>query len=630
MKNKWPNSEAEKLKAVLKISQVISQTLDLEKILMMSCEMTARILRADRCSIALASTEGIFEIAKSYKRKPSYPSIDGMRFDLKNYPHIAPPLLKGKTVHIPDHKRSSLSVKERAIFKQLSVKSLLGIPILAGRKVIGAVIPSRIEESSSFCASDLSLCKTIANHVGIAITNTKLIKSLREKHKQLNASQEEARLANERLRYLMFSTSAVIYASKTAGDYRATFITDNVRRMTGYKPRQFIHDSNFWISRVHPQDVQRILTELPSILKKGYHSYDYRFRCKNSKYIWVRDEMKLVRDAKGQPLEIIGFWTDITEHKKAEQVLGESEERYRRLFEDSPISLWDEDFSRVKSYIDTLKSSGVRDFRKYFERHPEKVVKSTALVKVVDVNRATLKVYKAKSKDELRRSLNLVFSKESYPVCKEELIAIADGKTTFESDTVNQTLKREPIHINLRWSVAPGHEKALSKVLVSVIDITERKHAENLLKQTAEQLKIEREALERKNIALREVLNQIETEKNTIKQQVVTNVEQAILPTLLKMKQTSHPVQARNFDLLEKELKEIISPFLSTIKNKFAKLSPRELEVSRLIKNGMTSKEIAGTLGVSPLTVHKYRELIRKKLGLVNNDTNLQTYLQSF
>ncbi len=502
MKDKWRNSEAEKLEAVLKMSQAISQTLDLDKILAMSCEMTTRILEADRCSIALASTENTFEIVKSYKRKASYPSIDGMRFDLNNYPHIGQTLLKGKTVHIPDYKKSSLSVKERAIFKRLNVRSLLGVPILVGRKTIGAVVPSRIEEHSAFSASDLSLCKTIANHLGIAITNTNLITSLREKHKQLNASQEEARLANERLRYLMFSTSAVIYTSKISGDYGATFITDNIRRMTGYTPQQFIRGSRFWIDRVHPEDVRRILTELPNIFEKDYHSYDYRFQCKNSKYIWVRDEMKLVRDAKGQPLEIIGFWTDITEHKKADQVLGESEERYRRLFEDSPISLWDEDFSHVKKYIDGLKSSGVRDFRKYFEKHPEEIAKGAALVRVVDVNRATLELYKARSKDELKRSLNLVFTKESYPVCKEELLAIADGKTSFESDTVNQTLEGEPVHINLRWSVAPGHEKALSKVLVSVIDITERKLAEEQLNRLTNRVIQAREE-ERKTLAVK-------------------------------------------------------------------------------------------------------------------------------
>jgi len=81
--------------------------------------------------------------------------------------------------------------------------------------------------------------------------------------------------------------------------------------------------------------------------------------------------------------------------------------------------------------------------------------------------------------------------------------------------------------------------------------------------------------------------------------------------------------------MLEKDLQEIVSPFLDTLKSNYTKLSPRELEVCRLIKNGMTSKEIAEMLNLSLLTVYKYRELIRKKLSLVKDGTNLRTYLKS-
>jgi PAS domain S-box-containing protein len=176
----------------------------------------------------------------------------------------------------------------------------------------------------------------------------------------------------------------------------------------------------------------------------------------------------------------------------------------------------------------------------------------------------------------------------------------------------------------------PIIEKGLPALVGGIfVDISERKRAEDMLKKTTEQLQIEREALERKNIALREVLSQIDAEKNALKQQIVTNVELAILPTLLRLKETSHPSQARNFEILQKELAEIVSPFLDTLKEKYAKLSPRELEVCRLIKKGMTSKEIAEALKLSALTIHKYRELIRKKLGLANSDVNLNTYLES-
>jgi pyruvate-formate lyase-activating enzyme len=108
---------------------------------------------------------------------------------------------------------------------------------------------------------------------------------------------------------------------------------------------------------------------------------------------------------------------------------------------------------------------------------------------------------------------------------------------------------------------------------------------------------------------------------------LLTNVEQAIIPTLLRLKKSSRPSQLRIFEMLEMDLREIASPFLDTLQSKYAKLSPRELEVCRLVKDGMTSKEIAEALNLSLWTVYKYRELIRRKLYLVKDGTNLQNYL---
>jgi two-component system sensor histidine kinase UhpB len=161
------------------------------------------------------------------------------------------------------------------------------------------------------------------------------------------------------------------------------------------------------------------------------------------------------------------------------------------------------------------------------------------------------------------------------------------------------------------------------------IDITERKRAEDLLKETTAQLQLQREALERKNVALKEILNQIDAEKDAIKKQITTNVEQAIVPTVLRLKELSAPGQAKSFEMLERDLKEIVSPFVDTIRSAYAKLSPRELEICRLIKNGMSSKEIAEALNLAVPTVHKYRELIRRKLKLTNTEANLNTFLQS-
>ncbi len=178
------------------------------------------------------------------------------------------------------------------------------------------------------------------------------------------------------------------------------------------------------------------------------------------------------------------------ERKQAEEALRESEERYRRLFEDSPISLWEEDFSEVKTYIDNLRASGVADFRTYFENHPEAVAHCADMVKVVDVNQATLELYKASSKEELMGGLGAVFTEKTYNTFREQLIAIAEGKIRLEFITTHQTAADEKIHITLRWSVAPGYEGTLSKVLVSIMDITEHKRAEEALRRRNRELEL--------------------------------------------------------------------------------------------------------------------------------------------
>jgi len=173
--------------------------------------------------------------------------------------------------------------------------------------------------------------------------------------------------------------------------------------------------------------------------------------------------------------------------KRSEEGLQETEDRYCQLFEDAPISLGIEDHSVVKKHIDNLRDKGVKDFREYFLNHPEEVNHCATLVKMVDGNKATLKLYKAKSKEEFQEGLCKVFSEESYDMFREELIGIADGKTWFEGETINQTLAGDKIHIFLRWSVVAGYEQTLSRVLVSIIDITERKQAEEALKRKSEE-----------------------------------------------------------------------------------------------------------------------------------------------
>jgi len=153
-------------------------------------------------------------------------------------------------------------------------------------------------------------------------------------------AEQMLRESEERLKFLVSSNPAIIYTSKVAGDYGATFISDNVQKKWGYSPEVFINDSEFWLNKIHPDDREHVLKEISDLFKKeGLVIYDYRFKLKDGTYHWMRDEVELLKDKEGNLIETIGSVTDITERKITEQKLIESEEKYRHLYENSPFSI---------------------------------------------------------------------------------------------------------------------------------------------------------------------------------------------------------------------------------------------------------------------------------------------------
>ncbi len=157
--------------------------------------------------------------------------------------------------------------------------------------------------------------------------------------------------------------------------------------------------------------------------------------------------------------------------------------------------------------------------------------------------------------------------------------------------------------------------------------IIERKRAEKDLKKSEVLLREQKVALERKNIALQEILSQIEIEKKRIKDDIVANVEQILLPNVEKLKIKGAPIKYIN--LLEQNLIEIASSFGTKISTINTQLTQREIEICIMIKNSLSSKEIASLLNIACHTVEKHRARIRNKFNLKNTKVNLNTYLQT-
>jgi len=164
--------------------------------------------------------------------------------------------------------------------------------------------------------------------------------------------------------------------------------------------------------------------------------------------------------------------------------MNKDEERYRNIFENAFIAMWEEDFSEVKAGLDKLRADGVTDFSSYINKHPEFLEQSVQLVKILDANQGTLKLYDAKDKSEILGSLSRLVTPENF---RDELIAFAEGKQVFEREIHRATLQGKKLDLLLTVTYyldAAGKQKAL----VHMTDITARKKAENDLRNQNEYL----------------------------------------------------------------------------------------------------------------------------------------------
>jgi PAS domain S-box-containing protein len=412
-----------------------------------------------------------------------------------------------------------------------------------------------------------------------------LFGKLEKKMADLEKANEELREQEEKYRLSFEQVSDVIFILGT--DLRILSISPSVERNLGYHPLEFVGKPFAKIKKVmDPGCYAQASAKLASILEgKTVEPSDYIIFAKDGTLRHIETSATPVVK-NGKTICIVCVTHDITQRKRAEESLINERNFSRTVAESLPGLFF------------------VLDERGKFLRWND-----------------NLRAVTGYADEEIREMLFADLCPQSHRNAALEGVKeiLRAGELSSEAELIFKDGTRRIFRLNARRL---SDEDRLC-IVGAGMDVTDRKKAENELKRFAE-------SLEEANIALRVLMHQRDEDQKDIEEKLQANVHDLILPCLKKLKGANLEDRYKNdLQTLEYNLREILSPFLKNILAAHADLTPREIQIMDLIKQGKKTGEIAAALNASLKTVETHRNHIRKKLNLVNAGVNLRSYLLS-
>ncbi len=412
----------------------------------------------------------------------------------------------------------------------------------------------------------------------------------------------EQKKAEEELKKIFELTPDMICKANIDGYFRK--LNPAWEETLGFSLKELI--SKPFKSFIHPDDQTRTKKELERQFSgKPSIKFENRYRCKNGSYI----PLEWNATSASTDGTVYAVARDITDRKRMEKILKNNEKKYRSLFNNMI----------------------------------QGVFYQTSNGKIIDCNQAVLNQF-GLTRDQF---MDLTFMDPYWKVIREDgsdcpgdqqpsMKSLQSGKTVW-NEILGVFNPRKNKYIWLSINAIPQFKqdkKTPYQVFVTLHDISDRKQLElkqNQINQTLEK-KVEERAseLQEMNTALKVLLKKRDADKKELEEKIFTNYKTLITPFLDKLKNTLTTRNQKNLmNILESNLEEFSQPFSQKLSNPMVNLTPTEIQIASMIKQGLTNKEIAQTLNNSIRTITNHRQHIRLKLDLKNKKINLRSFLST-
>ncbi len=467
---------------------------------------------------------------------------------------------------------------------RLGAKTMIAFPVMVLDRV-GAVLFFYSRERLKPDQFLTELLADVGVQLGRVIEREQAEKKLRASEQLQQLALSGARLG---LWHRVIGTGAVVMDARTCA-------------IIGCEPHELEQNFNAFLSLVHPEDAMRVRQQIDTHLRGETAAYEAEFRIlhKAGHWVWVMARGRVAeRDRHGTPLRIAGTMMDITDRKRSEDALRESEARYRGIFDGA---------------IEGMYRTSVEG---------RNLLANPALAHTLGYDSA----------EDVVRSVTDA-ARQVWVDAKERarFVRLLQEQGTVRGFECRYKRKNGTIiwvSLNSHAVRSPGGEILYFEGFIE--DITDRKRSEHELRQRTHQFERANKALHEKQLALREVLASVEADKKAIGELVVTNVEKVIMPMLRSLRESMRGEHANSLCQIQEALDQITSPFTRQLSRQFTSLTPTELKICTFIRNGLGVKQIAEIDHLSAQTVATHRRNIRRKLGIAHQKSNLVTYLRTF